>query len=400
MKNEIQVNQFGKTVNVFVNGKLRKKVCDSVETAKQFFNVIMEAKADPTENAVKRIFAFLNEKTRIAMECGLETDPDTGEVYLAGFTTPVPMTLVEVIKDYHENGYPMDAVMNFWKLLMLNPDTRVRESLFDFIKTHDFVLTDNGYMVVYKAVEYRTKTKDDLSEFISNRALHVRKDWAKSPNAYSVYRDLTDNSLNITKVKTAKKWAKKGKENVEILGNLGEMYDNLDKYVADSDAPYTDWYSKTMEIKVGQTVKMPRTECDNDPMQSCSYGLHVGATSYVSNFGHAGGAVLVCYVNPAHVVAVPDYDHSKMRVAEYFPFAVAGYDGNTIDIVEQSYFESDYTQYEVEELENAVEKVLAEELPIETQRVDGVGHVITEELETRSIAELQKIIENRLVDIA
>jgi len=395
MKNEIQVNQFGKTVNVFVNGKLRKKVCDTVETANNFFKIILEAKANPTEDAVKRIYAFLNEKTRIAMECGLETDPDTGEVYLAGFTTPVPMTLVEVIKDYHENNYPMDAVLNFWKLLMLNPDKRVRESLFDFIKTHDFVLTDNGYMVVYKAVEYRTDKKDELSEFVSNQFLKVKKNWSKSPSAYSVYRDLDDNSLNITKVKTAKKWAKDGKENVVFLGNLGVMYANLDKYVADIDAPYTDWYSKTMEIKLGETVKMLRTECDNDPARDCSHGLHVGATSYVSNFGHAGGAVLVCYVNPAHVVAVPDYDHSKMRVAEYFPFAVADYDGQTIDIVEQSYFESDYTQYEVEELEDAVAKVLAEELPIETK-----GKCVTKEMETRSFEELQKIIENRLIDIS
>jgi len=395
MKQEIQVNQFGKTVNVFVGGKLRKKVCDTIETAKDFFEVIMTAKKDPTENAVKRIYAFLNEKTRIAMQCGLETDPDTQEVYLAGFNTPVPMTLVEVIRDYYNNGYPMESIINFWKLLMLNPDTRVRESLFDFIKTHDFVLTDNGYMVVYKAVDYRAKSaQNDQAEYISNSFLHVKKDWGCSPKKYVVYKNQTDGSLDITKSKTFAKWDT-DKKNVEYVGNLKELYDNLDKVITDSDAPYTDWYSKTFKIKVGEAVKMIRTECDDDPVNSCSHGLHVGATNYVSSFGHAGGAVLVCYVNPAHVVAVPDYDHSKMRVSEYFPFAVANYDGNTIDIVEQSYFESDYTQYEMEELEEMVENVLAKEIPIPTE-----GRCVVEELETRSLAELQKIIENRLVDIS
>ena len=220
MKNQISGNQFGKTVNVFIRGKLRKKVCDTVETAKNFYKLILEGMENPSEENENRIFAFLNEKLRVAMECGLEIDPDTQEVYLAGFNTPVPMTLVEIIKDYHENDYPMDAILNFWKLLMLNPDKRVRESLFDFIKTHDFVLTKNGYMVVYKAVEYRAKSSaNDLAEYISNTFLHVKKDWGTSPKKYEVYRTLANGELNITKTKTAKKWdvAKKG---VELLGNL------------------------------------------------------------------------------------------------------------------------------------------------------------------------------------
>lgn len=393
MKNQISGNQFGKTVNVFIRGKLRKKVCDTVETAKNFYKLILEGMENPSEENENRIFAFLNEKLRVAMECGLEVDPDTQEVYLAGFNTPVPMTLVEIIKDYHENDYPMDAILNFWKLLMLNPDKRVRESLFDFIKTHDFVLTKNGYMVVYKAVEYRAKSSaNDLAEFISNTYLHVKKDWGTSPKKYVVYRNV-NGELQVTKTKTAKRWEEKGKT-VDLIGNLKELYDNLDKVLVDAEAPYTDWYSKTMKIKVGEAVKMPRTECDNDPVNSCSYGLHVGATNYVSRFGHKGGAVLVCYVNPAHVVAVPDYDHSKMRVAEYFPFAVANYDGTTIDIVEQSYFESDFMEYEAEELEHMVEAVQAEELPIET-----AGVCVEEELETRTLEELQKIIETRLIEI-
>ena len=60
---------------------------------------------------------------------------------------------------------------------MLNPDVRVRTVLFDFISTHDFVLTDKGYMVVYKAV-YDVKedgVNTSFAEYISNRYLHVKK---------------------------------------------------------------------------------------------------------------------------------------------------------------------------------------------------------------------------------
>ena len=395
MTNQINGVKIGRTVNAWINGKLRKKVCDTHETADRLFKLIIEAKENPTDDNVKKILSFLNEKTRIAMECGLETDPDTGEVYMAGFNTPVPMTLVEVIKEYHENGYPMDAVLNFWRLLMLNPDKRVRTSLFDFISIHDFVLTDSGYMVVYKAVAYREEAKADstLAEFITNRYLHVKKEWQTSPRRYVVYRDLDTNKLHITKTKTAENWDLEEK-NVDILGNLNEMFENLDDFnVQEDDAPYTDKHSHTMKIRLGQTVKMKRTDCDSDPVRDCSYGLHVGATKYVEWFGNPGDAVLVCYVNPAHVVAVPDYDHSKIRVSQYFPFALASYEDGQIDIIEQKYFESDFTEYEIDELEQMVAKVQDEELPIET------SGVFEDEWETRSMEELQNIIENRLVTI-
>jgi len=397
MKNQINAVKIGKTINVWINGKLRKKVCDTHETADKFFKMILSVKDAPSDEDIKKVFAYLNEKTRIAMECGLETDPDSGEVYLAGFNTPVPMTLVEVIKEYHENNYPMDAVINFWKLLMLNPDKRVRKSLFDFIVTHDFVLTDQGYMIVYKAVAYRDDKKNNkntqLSEFIANSFLHVKKDWQTSPRRYVVYIDNDTGKYHITKTRTAENWDLEDK-NVEILDNLNKMYENLEDFnVEEDNAPYTDKHSRTMKIKLGETVHMTRTECDSDPANECSYGLHVGATKYVEWFANPGNAVLVCYVNPAHVVAVPEYDHSKIRVTQYFPFAIADYDGRNVDIIEQKYFESDFTEYELSELEKMITKVQEEELPIES------SYNAEEKEETRSMEELQKIIENRLITI-
>ena len=81
-----------------------------------------------------------------------------------------------------------------------------------------------------------------------------------------------------------------------------------------------------------------------------------------------------------------------MRVAEYFPFAIANWDGSKIDIVEQAYFPADYTEYEVEELEKLVEAIQAKEVPIERA-------INCENDETRPLSELQKIIESRLVDL-
>jgi len=397
MKN-INAIKTGNVVNISIDGKLQKKNCGSPKEADELYRLVLKAKDDPSDANLKAIRCYLNEKLRIALVAGLETDPDSGEVYLAGFNTPLPDTLVEIIKEYHENDYPLDAIINFWKLLMINPDTRVRKSLFDFITTHDFVLTDKGYMVVYKAVYRKDEGKqvNTLNEFVTNQWLHVKKDWGCSPNKYVVFQYLDEaDKYGITKVETAKGWDEDEKQ-VKVLGKLGEMYANViaseNSEVADDVPVYTDMHTRTMSIVLGKPVQMPRTECDSDPARDCSYGLHCGATAYVEKFANQGKSIiLACLVNPANVVAVPNYDHSKMRVAEYFPFAYATYENGKIDIVEQSYFELDYQEYETEVLERQIANVQANELPIET--------AINAEKEERPMSELIKILETRLFDI-
>ena len=397
MKN-IQGVKIGNVVNLSIDGRLCKKNCGSPEEADELFRLVLKAKENPTDENVKNIRVYLNEQTRIAMLAGLESDVDTGEVFLAGFNTPVPETLLEVIKEYHENKYPLDAVINFWKLLMINPDTRVRTSLFDFIKSHDFVLTDKGYMVVYKAVylkEAKVNTPEKkYVEFLSNKYLHVKKTWKCSPNKYVAYKILEDNSYGITKTVTAEKWDEKEK-NIEILGKLGDLHkaiiENKVEVKEDLAPLYTDMYSKTMSIQLGVPVCQERKDCNGNPKIECSDGLHCGATKYVENYANRSSAILACFVNPANVVAVPDYDKSKMRTCEYFPFAVATFENKKIDIIEQSYFEEDYCNYESTELEKQIAKIKANELPIATAK--------KAEKETRPMVELMKILETRLVDI-
>jgi hypothetical protein len=398
MKN-IQGVKIGNVVNISINGKLHKKNCGSPKEADELFKLVLKAKENPSDANIKAVRVFLNEKTRIAYLAGLESDVDTGEIFLAGFNTPIPNTLVDVIKEYHENGYPMDAIINFWKLLMINPDKRVRTSLFDFITTHDFVLTDKGYMVVYKSVyrkEGEVKRDRTFEEFVSNQYLHVKKDWKCSPNKYVAYKNNHTNELGITKIETAETWATDAsKGQLEVMGKLGELYDAIFKSTEESATDlvpvYTDMHTKTMTIELGKPVKMDRKDCDSDPAKDCSYGLHVGATGYVERFANSGCVILACMVNPANVVAVPDYDHSKMRVTEYFPFALATYTDRKIDIIEQAYFEEDYCEYELFEIEEQITKVKSEEVPIEKAK--------NAEPEDRPMSELLKMLESRVHDI-
>lgn len=392
----------GTTVNLSIDGKLHKKECRNPEEADKLYRLVLTARENPTDENIKAVKMYINDKTRVAYLTGLETDVETGEVFLAGFNTPIPNALLEVIEEYHEKKYPLDAIMNFWKLLMVNPDKRVRDSLFQFITTHDFVLTDKGYMVVYKAVFRKDENgKRDVAyeEFITNQYLHVKKDWKCSPNKYVVYENLNNDDpaeqYAIAKIETVEGW-NENERGIEIKGKLGDLFSVIvssDNKIKDSKTTpkYTDMYSRTMSIELGVPVFMPRKDCDSDPAKDCSYGLHVGATKYVEKFASSDCVILVCLVNPMHVVAVPEYDHSKMRVTEYFPYAFATYNDGKIDIIEEAYFESDYQNYEQWELEEMIAKVKAEELPIETAK--------KAEQESRPMSELMKMLESRLVYI-
>jgi len=148
-------------------------------------------------------------------------------------------------------------------------------------------------------------------------------------------------------------------------------------------------YTHKMQIRLGFPTMQKRKECDANPGKDCSKGLHVGATSYVEQYGKDSHAVLVCLINPANVVSVPDHDKTKIRVCEYFPFAKATYVDEKIDIIEQPYFENDYKTYEEESLAKMIEKVKANELPIEK----AINCHVEEE---RPMAELMTILKNRV----
>jgi hypothetical protein len=83
---------------------------------------------------------------------------------------------------------------------------------------------------------------------------------------------------------------------------------------------YYDIHSGTMLNAVGQTLRIPRNQVDENPDQTCSHGLHVCSASYLPHFGSYsnGDRVVIVEVDPADVVAIPrDYNNAKMRCAGY-----------------------------------------------------------------------------------
>lgn len=84
------------------------------------------------------------------------------------------------------------------------------------------------------------------------------------------------------------------------------------------DEDYRDYYTGQFDNSLGAVVEVEPWQVESDRERTCSNGLHVCARKYLPSYYGGSGHVVICSVNPAHVVAVPhDYDNAKMRVYKY-----------------------------------------------------------------------------------
>ncbi len=78
---------------------------------------------------------------------------------------------------------------------------------------------------------------------------------------------------------------------------------------------FRDCRTRSIDNSVGSVVEMPREQVDDNPNNTCSYGLHVACFNYAEGFGPK---LIEVKVNPKDVVCVPeDYEGTKMRVCRY-----------------------------------------------------------------------------------
>lgn len=86
------------------------------------------------------------------------------------------------------------------------------------------------------------------------------------------------------------------------------------KYV---NTDYTSRYDGVTLNRIGDKPFVPREQCDSDPYNECSRGLHFCAFGYLSTRGSNERTMLV-KVNPTDVVAIPmDYHRMKGRAWTY-----------------------------------------------------------------------------------
>lgn len=352
----LNANKIGNTINMYVNGTLCKKTYESSSDANRVYENYLFAKTHPTEDSINYIVnEFLGFGYQMSKKFGFNYNPITKKTIHTEYGIEVPNLLLNTYKEYWENNYPIDAINNFWKLLMANGDKYVIETLFEYISNYNLVITDNGYFVAYKAV---TDHKDisNLKNYVTDKVEKVTKQWKTSAKKYTVFKSSDDGEYYITKNTTFDGWDLDAKRVVKV-GNLDELNSTLSNMLPE-EKTYTDKHTKKMTIKIGEPVHMDKSKCDANHKKDCSYGLHVGAVNYVNGFASNNDTILICLINPMNVVAIPESDHSKIRVSEYFPMGICRVNENREIIpIDTPYMENDYLNYEIKSLNKTIESI-------------------------------------------
>ena len=247
----------------------------------------------------------------------------------------VPQDFVEAIlkAEKEEDEDLVQTYLNFWTLVSLNPDSRVRENLFWFIRKWGIKITKSGLLITYRNAVTKRTVSGYNEKKITEDYLKI-KSWKKSPKNY--YYDPDTDSLTT-------------EEHGKSLYNL--YWDCIDNQQFNV---YTDQHSHSTTIRIGEPVKIKREDCDPDINQSCTRGLHIASAGWLTE-NYYGDTGLVCLVNPANVTGVPVVDdYGKMRCCEYLPIAIAEFEnGKVKEIVDTHGVDFEYLVDYSGEINNA-----------------------------------------------
>jgi hypothetical protein len=253
----------------------------------------------------------------------IEVDRENQTLRLAGTEEYMPAMLGNRIYDALMNNIGVDHLIKFWKNCLLNPDPVARQGLYGFLMHQGHRITKEGYFEAQKAV-YRKETEDvsvvctipvgvvtAYAEEILRKKRGLNNYWVVLVDDQYICtpdpESFPQEHYNLYCLKTLWNKIKAGD------------YENKKEQV------FTDIHTQTMDIKLGVPVTMPRGDCNSNPNETCSAGLHVGSMDYVGDFGHSNRVVLNCIIKPQNVVAVPtDYNNTKMRCCEYVAFEILG----------------------------------------------------------------------------
>lgn len=327
----------GRVLSIFLKGKLNSIEAEDDDELNKLISLVRDAHSGNQEsldelekllfskNLKDESLSEVKEKVSVAENALSEAEVDLEEAYLYEkylsnkdifhidgdkfylkpfINAEMPRVLVQEFANLIRLNKDIQPLLNFWKLALLNENKEARRGLYKFIKNQDLFVTKNGYFVVFRRIVDLNENKFGVStsdaEHIKNLAIRRKRGF----NTTNVIR-LSDGSYNISHIKNKPKAG-------EIIGTVQEVLDyTLNK-------TFTDAHTRTMSIKIGQAVRIPRHLCDKNPNIECSFGLHVASSKYVyeNNFGNV---IVACLVNPQHVVSVPYKDAHKMRVCEYLP---------------------------------------------------------------------------------
>lgn len=346
-------------VTVIIGTKHYKR---SGDLAMSMYAAAQQYKATKLEEDLESLLDLVNPYEKYIRQ-GILREKD-GNLFLGDTEVPLPSSLAETITEYLDNGFPIESLANFWHWCLLNPSTTARDRFFEYCQNYGVTITDSGMAVLYKAVtQIEDNRASDLAHFVAAEWIQLKAGKRDQSNSMPRFHPSVF-SVRFTKNGSFETFLHdEGDEVVEgYIGNLDELFSQIHKQELEGKTVYTDKYSCTMNIKLGVPVFKPRDQCDPNIKNECSFGLHVGSFQYVKRFGYGNDTVFATLVNPMNVVALPHYDNSKIRVCEYYPYAIMNReDDNEWEELPSSFFEGEYTPYSaraLQEISNDIQERL------------------------------------------
>jgi hypothetical protein len=287
-------------------------------------------------------------------------------VYLKGTSRSMPQLLVEKFievvdrvgnessEDFISVVLDQDdeyvALKNFFMWCCLNPRAEVANELYRFLNENSFRITKQGFFVALRNV-VTLHGSPELVHFVSNTYNKVKAVWKKNPNEYTIflengeYKLVHDDKLFTIETHTstdcqecngAGGWYDENEEwedcdicngtgeveeyeytitvprdHGKEIGNLTELYLDLPNR---EENRFTDDWTKTFDIRVGQLTSMPQEECNWSTQDCAAAGLHFTADQI--NYVGCGDQSVLILINPMKVVGIGQH---KGRCYEYLP---------------------------------------------------------------------------------
>lgn len=326
-------------------------------------------------------------------------------VYLTGTSRSMPQILVEefirvvdrvadepsqeVFSDQLNQDDEYVALKNFFMWCCLNPRAEVAHELYRFLSENSFRITRQGFVVALRNV-VTLHGSPELVHFVSNTYNKVKAVWKKNPNEYTVflengeYKLVHDDKLFETiliKDTTCPDCDGEGvvydydedddrhcetcdgtgeveeyeyEQTIPVdhgqnIGNLVDLYLDLPNR---EENRFTDDWTKTFDIRIGQVTSMPMEECNWSTQDCAAAGLHFTADQI--HYVGCGDQSVIVLINPMKVVGIGQH---KGRCYEYLPIMTVPREEAT-RILHDGMFDTIQLdeEYAIRELESLAEK--------------------------------------------
>lgn len=233
-----------------------------------------------------------------------------------GINMSLPTFLLESYADIIRNKESIVGLDAFVYRQALCPAPFARQDSYTFLKNGGFILLPNGLFLAGRGLVTVSNYSTLIAEWVE-----VAKKWKRKLRDIEIY-DILNGEFKLFDI------SNKNVPNGIFIGNLQDIV-NGDVVL---DKTYTDKWTHSFKIKMGQVVAQPRSECDHDRDVTCSKGLHFASidkfnqTSYGQGWGDA--SVLVA-IDPMDLVAIPHADgYWKGRCCRYLPLMEVERDDN------------------------------------------------------------------------